>query len=181
MAVAKASKKQTTKSLSLAAIMFMCCACAVVHGEVCQRKFPKGATIMSYRDRERDRDRDRYDRDGGRGGGMDNYNYGRRPPNVDGMVSLKVDNLSFRITPDDIKPIFEKYGEVGDIYIPRDRYTKESRGFAFVRFYDKRDAEEAMERLDGYVMDNREMRVQLARYGRPSDPPRRSSYNNRRR
>ena len=133
---------------------------------------------MSYRDRERDRDRDRdrydrsdrYDRDSR--GGMDNYNYGRRPPNIEDMVSLKVDNLSFRMTPDEIKPIFEKYGEVGDIYIPRDRYTKESRGFAFVRFYDRRDAEEAMERLDGYVIDGREMRVQLARYGRPSDPSR---------
>ncbi|XP_003384814.1 PREDICTED: serine/arginine-rich splicing factor 2-like [Amphimedon queenslandica] len=85
------------------------------------------------------------------------------------MVSLKVDNLSFRMTPDEIKPIFEKYGEVGDIYIPRDPYTKESRGFAFVRFYEKRDAEDAMERLDGYVIDGREMRVQLARYGRPNE------------
>lgn len=115
----------------------------------------------------------RYDhRDGGGGGGrrgMDGYNYGRRPPNVEGMVSLKVDNLSFRMTPDEIKPIFEKYGEVGDIYIPRDPYTKESRGFAFVRFYEKRDAEDAMERLDGYVIDGREMRVQLARYGRPNE------------
>ena len=126
-------------------------------------------------DRKANMSRDRYDREsrsgGGSSGGMDNYYYGRRPPNVDGMVSLKVDNLSFRITPDDLRPPFEKYGEVGDIYIPRDPYSKESRGFAFVRFYDRRDAEEAMERMDGYVMDGREMRVQLARYGRPADPP----------
>lgn len=100
---------------------------------------------------------------------MDNYNYGRRPPNVEGMVSLKVDNLSFRVTPDEIKPIFEKFGEVGDVYIPRDRYSKDSRGFAFVRFYDRRDAEEAMARMDGHVMDGREMRVQLARFGRPNE------------
>ena len=152
------------------------------------------ATRMSYRDRDRDyrdrdyRDRDRdyrdrgRDRDGGRGGGMDSYYYGKRPPKVDHMISLKVDNLSFRMTPDDLRPIFEKYGEVGDIYIPRDRYSKESRGFAFVRYYDRRDAEDAMDRLDGYVMDGRDMRVQLARFGRPSDPPhaKRSSYGGRR-
>ena len=87
------------------------------------------------------------------------------------MVSLKVDNLSYRISPEELKPIFERYGEVGDIYIPRDRFTKESRGFAFVRFFDRRDAEDAMDKMDGYVLDGREMRVQTARYGRPSEPP----------
>lgn len=134
----------------------------------------------SYRDREREpyreshrdnyRDRDR-DRDGGSG-------YGRKPPNVEGMVSLKVDNLVFRVTPDDLRPLFEKYGDVGDIYIPRDPRTKDSRGFAFVRFYDRRDAEDAMYRMDGYTMEGREMRVQLARYGRPNDSSR-SSRNSR--
>ena len=86
-------------------------------------------------------------------------------------MSLKVDNLSYRISPEELKPVFERYGDVGDIYIPRDRFTKESRGFAFVRFYDRRDAEDAMDRLDGYVLDGREMRVQTARYGRPNEPP----------
>ena len=113
------------------------------------------------RDRYRERDRDRRGSDFG----------SRRPPNIQGMVSLKVDNLSYRISPDELKPIFERYGEVGDIYIPRDRFTKESRGFAFVRYFDKRDAEDAMDKMDGYVLDGREMRVQTARYGRPAEPP----------
>lgn len=95
----------------------------------------------------------------------------RRPPNIEGMISLKVDNLSYRVTPEELKPLFEKYGEVGDIYLPRDRFTKESRGFAFIRFFSKRDADDAMDKLDGYVFDGREMRVQLARYGRPAEPP----------
>ena len=37
--------------------------------------------------------------------------------------------------------MFDKYGDVGDIYIPTERGTGRSRGFAFVRYYDKRDAE----------------------------------------
>ena len=57
----------------------------------------------------------------------------RGVPNTNAMVSLKVDNISYRTTPDDLRPLFDKYGEIGDIYIPRDKYTKESRGFAFVR------------------------------------------------
>lgn len=34
-----------------------------------------------------------------------------------------------------------QFGDVGDIYLPTERETGRSRGFAFVRFYDKRDAE----------------------------------------
>jgi len=97
-------------------------------------------------------------------------NYGRPPPRIDGMVSLKVDNLTYRTTPEDLRRVFERCGEVGDIYIPRDRYTRESRGFAFVRFYDKRDAEDALEAMDGRMLDGRELRVQMARYGRPTSP-----------
>jgi len=57
----------------------------------------------------------------------------RRPPAIQGMASLKVDNLTYRTNVDDLKRVFSKYGEIGDIYIPRDAYTMESRGFAFVR------------------------------------------------
>uniref|UniRef100_A0AAV2LEH9 RRM domain-containing protein n=1 Tax=Knipowitschia caucasica TaxID=637954 RepID=A0AAV2LEH9_KNICA len=96
--------------------------------------------------------------------------YGRPPPDVEGMTSLKVDNLTYRTLPENLRRVFEKYGRVGDVYIPRDRYTKESRGFAFVRFFDKRDAEDAMDAMDGALLDGRELRVQMARYGRPPDP-----------
>ncbi|XP_053961320.1 serine/arginine-rich splicing factor 2 [Anastrepha obliqua] len=105
-------------------------------------------------------------------------NSARPPPRIDGMISLKVDNLTYRTTPEDLRRVFERCGEVGDIYIPRDRYTRESRGFAFVRFYDKRDAEDALEAMDGRMLDGRELRVQMARYGRPTSPTRRT--NNRR-
>ncbi|XP_061414128.1 serine/arginine-rich splicing factor 2 isoform X2 [Lethenteron reissneri] len=96
--------------------------------------------------------------------------YGRPPPDVDGMHTLKVDNLTYRTSPEMLRRSFEKYGDVGDVYIPRDRFTRESRGFAFVRFYDKRDAEDAMDAMDGKMLDGRELRVQVARYSRPADP-----------
>ena len=101
--------------------------------------------------------------------GSPEMSYGRPPPDVEGMTSLKVDNLTYRTSPETLRRVFEKYGRVGDVYIPRDRYTKESRGFAFVRFHDKRDAEDAMDAMDGAVLDGRELRVQMARYGRPPD------------
>lgn len=101
--------------------------------------------------------------------------YGRGPPDIHGMTSLKVDNLTYRTTTEDLRRLFQKYGEIGDVYIPRDRFNRESRGFAFVRFHDRRDADDAMDTLDGSLLDGRELRVQLAKYGRPSEPNRRSS------
>lgn len=59
---------------------------------------------------------------------------GRGPPRIEGMTSLKVDNLTYRTTCEDLRRVFEKYGDVGDVYIPKDRFSRESRGFAFVRY-----------------------------------------------
>ncbi|KAF4008137.1 hypothetical protein G4228_018851 [Cervus hanglu yarkandensis] len=55
--------------------------------------------------------------------------YSRPPPNVGDLISLKVDNLTDRISRRTLRRIFERYGPVGDVYIPRDRFTLESRGF----------------------------------------------------
>ena len=100
---------------------------------------------------------------------MNKYDGSKGPPDINGMASLKVDNLTYRTTMDDLERYFKKYGEVGDIYIPRDRDTHESRGFAFVRFYEERDADDAMDAMDGKVIDGREIRVAMARYGRPTN------------
>ena len=42
--------------------------------------------------------------------------------------------MSYRTDIEDLRPIFGKYGEIGDIYIPKDRFSRESRGFGFVRY-----------------------------------------------
>ena len=78
----------------------------------------------------------RRDRDGGRSGGADGGGRGP-PPDITKMVSLKVDGLSHRTNIEDLEALFDKYGRIGDVYIPKDYRTKESRGFGFVRFYSK--------------------------------------------
>lgn len=109
----------------------------------------------------------------------------RGPPDISAMYSLKIDNLSYRTRPPDLQGEFSHFGEVGDIFIPRDRMTGDSRGFAFVRFRQKGDAERAMEGLNGKEIDGRAIRIEFAKYGRPegntalppkprSPPPRRS-------
>ncbi|KAI6678590.1 hypothetical protein NL676_039386 [Syzygium grande] len=87
------------------------------------------------------------------------------PPDITDTYSLLVLNITFRTTADDLFPLFDKYGKVVDIFIPRDRRTGESRGFAFVRYKYADEAQKAVEKLDGRVVDGREITVQFAKYG----------------
>ncbi|CAM8983339.1 unnamed protein product [Rhodiola kirilowii] len=87
------------------------------------------------------------------------------PPDISDTYSLLVLNISFRTTDDDLYPRFDKYGKVVDVFIPRDRRTGESRGFAFVRYKFADEAQKAVERLDGRTVDGREIMVQFAKYG----------------
>ena len=45
--------------------------------------------------------------------------------------------------------MMEKYGEVKDVYIPMDYYTRRPRGFAFVEFLNADEALEAVTKLNG--------------------------------
>ncbi|CAI9264481.1 unnamed protein product [Lactuca saligna] len=87
------------------------------------------------------------------------------PPDITDTYSLLVFNITFRTTADDLFPLFDKYGKVVDVFIPRDRRTGDSRGFAFVRYKYADEAQKAVEKLDGRVVDGREMMVQFAKYG----------------
>ncbi|KAF5448504.1 hypothetical protein F2P56_029032 [Juglans regia] len=87
------------------------------------------------------------------------------PPDITDTYSLLVLNISFRTTADDLFPYFDKYGKVVDIFIPRNRRTGDSRGFAFVRYKYADEAQKAVDRLDGKVVDGREITVQFAKYG----------------
>lgn len=59
---------------------------------------------------------------------------------------------------------------MGDVYIPRHYGSGDPKGYAFVRFHELRDAEDAMKEMDGKFIDGREIRVQLANRKRPEDP-----------
>ena len=104
------------------------------------------------------------DRDDRRGDGF------RRPPrDIDTMTSLRVGNLPFQTQHDDLKILFGKYGDIGDIFLSTDRNTGRPRGFAFVRYHDKRDAEDALDALNGRTFDGRDMRISIDE-GRPGGP-----------
>ena len=56
------------------------------------------------------------------------------------------------------------------MYIPRHYGSGDPKGYAFVRFLDLRDAEDAMRELEGKTLDDRELHIQMATRKRPDDP-----------
>lgn len=61
-------------------------------------------------------------------------------------------NLSYQVDDVELRKIFEKYGEVVDVHIPRHFHTGLPRGFAFVTYGNPRDAEDALYGMDECVV-----------------------------
>lgn len=68
--------------------------------------------------------------------------------------SVRVTNLSEDVTEQDLLDLFVPFGHVQRIFIAKDRETGESRGFAFVNFARREDAQNAINTLDGYGYAN---------------------------
>ena len=49
---------------------------------------------------------------------------------------------------DAIRAAFQEFGEVKDVYLPKDYYTKQPRGFAYVEFHSEDTALDAMDAMN---------------------------------
>jgi RNA recognition motif-containing protein len=97
---------------------------------------------------------------------------------------LYVGNLSYSTTEDGLRELFTKAGTVTSVSVITERETGRSKGFAFVEMSNQSEAEAAIQMFNGYSLDNRELRVSIARpkEERPSGGyggSRRNSYDNR--
>ncbi|XP_071736529.1 serine/arginine-rich SC35-like splicing factor SCL30A [Rutidosis leptorrhynchoides] len=102
---------------------------------------------------------------GGGGGGS------RRGRDADLPTSLLVRNLRHDCRPEDLKRPFGQFGPLKDIYLPRDYYSGEPRGFGFVQFLEPADAAEAKYQMDGQTFQGRQLTVVFAEENRkkPTD------------
>ena len=78
-------------------------------------------------------------------------------------MNIYIGSLSTSITSDDLKQAFEAYGQVDEVKIITDRYTGESRGFAFVQMPTKEEAIAAIDGLNGSELKGRTIVVNEAR------------------
>ena len=85
------------------------------------------------------------------------------------MKSLFVGNLDSEATPEELRRLFEAYGQVGQVHIVRDRDTGLPRGFAFVEMTNEAEAEKAIQGLNGSILRDRALNVSYTR-SRPERP-----------
>ncbi|OAY81155.1 eukaryotic translation initiation factor 3 subunit G [Ananas comosus] len=97
---------------------------------------------------------------GMRGGGGDRTGTEMRRRNDEN--SVRVTNLSEDTREPDLLELFRTFGPVSRVYVAVDQKTGVSRGFGFVNFVHKEDAERAINKLNGYGYDNLILRVEWA-------------------
>jgi RNA recognition motif-containing protein len=76
---------------------------------------------------------------------------------------LFVGNLSYSTTEADLRAYFGSVAAPSHVALPVDRETGRPRGFAFVEFLDRAQAEEAIQKFHGQVFNGRPLSVSEAR------------------
>jgi cold-inducible RNA-binding protein len=79
------------------------------------------------------------------------------------MKNIFVGNMSFQTSENELREVFEAYGEVSRCQVITDRDTGRSRGFAFVEMSDDQEAASAMAALNGKEVGGRTLNVSEAK------------------
>lgn len=78
-------------------------------------------------------------------------------------MNIYVGNLHYGIHEDELKEIFEEYGEVTSVKIISDKFSGRSKGFGFVEMSNDTEANAAISELDGAEVNGRNIKVNQAR------------------
>jgi len=78
-------------------------------------------------------------------------------------TTIRISNLAEDTFEDELREIARSFGPVKRVYVAKDREGY-SRGFAFVTFYDRYCAAQAIQALQGYLHDHLVLNVEWARY-----------------
>jgi len=77
-------------------------------------------------------------------------------------ATLRVTNVSEFAEEEDLRDMFERFGRVTRVFLAKDRETGRAKGFAFVSYADRGDAERACAKMDGHGYDHLVLRVEFA-------------------
>jgi cold-inducible RNA-binding protein len=78
-------------------------------------------------------------------------------------MNIYVGNLEFKTTEDELRTLFQGYGQVERVNIVRDGDTGQPRGFAFVEMNNNAEAEQAIAAVNGSNLGGRTLNVNQAR------------------
>jgi RNA recognition motif-containing protein len=78
-------------------------------------------------------------------------------------MNIFVAKLNYRTSSEELRRVFEEFGEVESAKVIMDRDTGRSKGFGFVEMPNDEQAMEAIEALDQSELDGREIVVKKAK------------------
>lgn len=78
-------------------------------------------------------------------------------------MNIYVGNLPFNLGEEDLKGIFEEYGEVTSAKIITDKFTGRGKGFGFVEMNSDDEAKNAIEELNNAEVGGRNIKVNESR------------------
>lgn len=78
-------------------------------------------------------------------------------------ISIYVGNLSLQTAEEDLRQLFEGFGQILGVNIVRNGRTGESRGFGFVEMAKREEAQQAITTLHGTELHGRTLNVKEAR------------------
>lgn len=76
---------------------------------------------------------------------------------------LFVGGLSYNVTSAQLQEAFSAHGTIVSCNLITDKFTGQSKGFAFIEFSNDDDADKAIENLNGFEIDGRKITVNVAR------------------
>ena len=78
-------------------------------------------------------------------------------------MNIYVGNVARTVTEDMLRQLFAGKGEVSSVKIIKDKFTGDTRGFAFVDMPITAEAQQAIAELNGYELERQALRVNEAR------------------
>uniref|UniRef100_V5F0G7 Transcriptional coactivator CAPER n=1 Tax=Kalmanozyma brasiliensis (strain GHG001) TaxID=1365824 RepID=V5F0G7_KALBG len=78
-------------------------------------------------------------------------------PNTE--ARLYVGSLHFSLTDENVKAVFEPFGEIEYVDLHREPGTGKSKGFCFIQYKQAEDAKKALEQMNGFELAGRAIRV----------------------
>lgn len=78
-------------------------------------------------------------------------------------MNIYVGNVSYNSSEEDLGNLFAEYGTVNSVKIIINKHTGRSKGFGFVEMANDEDGQRAVENLNGYDLNGRNLRVDKAK------------------
>ncbi len=76
---------------------------------------------------------------------------------------LYVGNLPYQVQESELEQLFAQAGSVASVFVPRDKFTGQGRGFAFVEMSSDEEAQTAIDQFHEQPFGGRNMKVNEAR------------------